>query len=322
MNDVRWGLIGAGDIVRKRVAAAIRDNENSELVSISRGRPDLAEAAAADVGARKWFANWREQIADEEIDAVYIATPIFLHAEQTIAAAGAGKHVLCEKPMALSVGECNEMIDACRSNNVKLGIAYYRHFYPLIERAKEIITADEIGRVSLAQINAFEHIDMQSGDPRHWFVEKAKSGGGPMMDFGCHRIEVLVNLFGRVDSIASMVSGSIYKREVEDTAVATLHFESGVTGTISVTHATNIPKDTLQIYGTDGRIEIPVINSGRLLVMAGTDQREEHLPPAENIHQPLVGDFVKSILQNREPAVDGEAGRYVSQLLEKIYAEK
>jgi len=322
MNDVRWGLIGAGDIVRKRVAAAIRDNENSELVSISRGRPDLAEAAAADVGARKWFANWREQIADEEIDAVYIATPIFLHAEQTIAAAGAGKHVLCEKPMALSVGECNEMIDACRSNNVKLGIAYYRHFYPLIERAKEIITADEIGRVSLAQINAFEHIDMQSGDPRHWFVEKAKSGGGPMMDFGCHRIEVLVNLFGRVDRIASMVSGSIYKREVEDTAVATLHFESGVTGTISVTHATNIPKDTLQIYGTDGRIEIPVINSGRLLVMAGTDQREEHLPPAENIHQPLVGDFVKSILQNREPAVDGEAGRYVSQLLEKIYAEK
>ena len=322
MNDVRWGLIGAGDIVRKRVAAAIRDSENSELVSISRGRPDLAEAAAADVGARKWFANWREQIADEEIDAVYIATPIFLHAEQTIAAAGAGKHVLCEKPMALSVGECNEMIDACRSNNVKLGIAYYRHFYPLIERAKEIITADEIGRVSLAQINAFEHIDMQSGDPRHWFVEKAKSGGGPMMDFGCHRIEVLVNLFGEVDRVASMVSGSIYEREIEDTAVATLHFSSGATATVSVTHATNIPKDAVQIYGTKGCIDIPVLNSGRLLMTAGIVELEEYLPPSENIHQPLVGDFVKSILQNREPAVDGEAGRYVSQLLEKIYAEK
>ena len=322
MSDVRWGIIGAGDIVRKRVAAAIRESQNSELVSISRGRSDLAEAAAAEVGARKWFEDWREQIIDEEIDAVYVATPVFLHGEQTIAAAEAGKHVLCEKPMALNVAECDQMIAACEANGVKLGIAYYRHFYPVIGRAKEAIAAGEIGRVSLAQINAFEHIDMQSGDPRHWFVEKEKSGGGPMMDFGCHRLEVLVNLFGEVDRVASMISGSIYKREIEDTAVATLHFASGVTASLSVTHATNIPKDTLQIFGTNGCIEIPVLNSGRLLVTAGTDQREENLPPAGNIHQPLIEDFVESVLQGREPVVDGQAGRYVSQLLERIYAEK
>ena len=322
MSVVRWGVIGVGDIVRKRVASAICDTRNSELVSISRRNPDLAEAAASDVGARKWFADWREQIVDEEIDAVYVATPVHLHAEQTIAAAEAGKHVLCEKPMALNVDECDSMIAACRSNNVKLGIAYYRHFYPVIERAKEIIAAGEIGRVSLAQINAFEHIDMQSGDPRHWFVEKEKSGGGPMMDFGCHRIEVLVNLFGEVDRIASMISGSIYEREIEDTAVATLHFSSGTTATVSVTHATNVPKDTLQIFGTDGCIDIPVLNSGRLLVTARIEKREEYLPPAENIHQPLIVDFVESVLHDREPAVDGPAGGYVSQLLEKIYAEK
>ncbi|PYS98240.1 MAG: gfo/Idh/MocA family oxidoreductase [Acidobacteria bacterium] len=322
MNVVRWGIIGAGEIVRKRVAAAIRNCENSELVSISRGRADLAEAAAAEVGARKWFADWRTQIADPEIDAVYVATPVFLHAEQTIAAAAAGKHVLCEKPMALNVAECDSMIAACEANNVKLGIAYYRHFYPVIERAKEIIAAGEIGRAALAQINAFEHIDMQSGDPRHWFVEKEKSGGGPMMDFGCHRLEVLVNLFGDVDAVAGMFSGSVYEREIEDTAVATLHFGSGVTATVSVTHATNIPKDTLQIFGTNGCIDIPVLNSGRFIVTSGMDQREENLPPAENIHQPLIEDFVDSVLHNRVPAVDGRAGAYVSQLLEKIYDEK
>ena len=71
------------------------------------GRADLAEAAASEVGARKWFADWREQIADPEVDAVYVATPVYLHAEQTIAAAEAGKHVLCEKPMALNVAECD-----------------------------------------------------------------------------------------------------------------------------------------------------------------------------------------------------------------------
>lgn len=322
MSVVRWGIIGAGDIVRKRVAAAIRDVQNGELVSISRKDPALAEAAASEAGARKWFSDWREQIVDPDIDAIYVATPVFLHAEQTIAAAEAGKHVLCEKPMALTVAECDAMIAACRSNNVKLGIAYYRHFYSVIRRAKEIIASGEIGRVSLAQVNAFEHINMQSGDPRHWFVEKAKSGGGPMMDFGCHRIEVLVNLFGEVDRVASVVSASIYQREVEDTAVASLHFASGATATVAVTHATNVPKDTLQIFGTDGCIEIPVLNSGRLVVTSRAHQREENLLPAANIHQPLVGDFVESILQDREPAVDGKAGAYVSQLLEKIYAEK
>jgi len=128
MGIVRWGLIGTGDIVRNRVAAAIRDGQGSELVSVSRRDPNLAEGIAEELGARKWFADWREQIVDKEIDAVYIATPVFLHAEQTIAVAKTGKHVLCEKPMALSVGECHSMIDACRSNNVKLGIAYYRRF--------------------------------------------------------------------------------------------------------------------------------------------------------------------------------------------------
>ena len=322
MNVVRWGIIGAGDIVRKRVADAIRNSANSELVSISRRNSDIAEAAAAELGARKYFTDWREQIVDKEVDAVYVATPVYLHAEQTIAAAEAGKHVLCEKPMALSVAACDSMIAACETNDVKLGVAYYRHFYAVIERAKEIIAAGEIGRVSLVHINAFEHIDMQSGDPRHWFVEKEKSGGGPMMDFGCHRLEVLVNLFGEVDRVASIISGSIYAREIEDTAVATLHFASGTTATISVTHATNVPKDTLQVFGTNGCIEIPVLNSGRLVVISGTHQREENLPPVVNIHQPLIADFVECVLRDREPAVDGRAGAYVNQLLEKIYAEK
>src|SRR5512132_3391863 len=110
MSVVRWGLIGAGDIARKRVAPALRDLPNCELVSISRSKAELAEEFAREFGASKWFADWREQIADPDIDAVYIATPVFLHAEQTIVAAEAGKHVLCEKPMALSVIECEKMI--------------------------------------------------------------------------------------------------------------------------------------------------------------------------------------------------------------------
>src|SRR2546421_2382921 len=155
MNKLSWGLIGCGDIARKRGAPALRDSADCDLVAVSRGRVELAETFAREFGVRKWYSAWQELLLDQEIDAVYIATPVNLHVSQTIAAAEAGKHVLCEKPMAMNVSECDRMIAAARANKVKLGVAYYRHFYPVIERVKEIIQASEIVAPVLAQINAF-----------------------------------------------------------------------------------------------------------------------------------------------------------------------
>src|SRR5258705_5164769 len=157
MKKLTWGLIGCGDIARKRIAPALRDLDSGDLVAVTRARSDLAESFAREFGARKWFDSWHELLRDSEIDAVYMATPVHLHAEQTIAAAQAGKHVLCEKPLAMNTSECDRMIAACRANKVKLGVAYYRHFYPVIERTKEIIQSGAIGQPVLAQINAFEY---------------------------------------------------------------------------------------------------------------------------------------------------------------------
>ena len=319
MSVVRWGLIGAGDIARKRVAPALRDLPDCELVSISRSKAELAEAFALEFGAPKWFADWREQIADPDVGAVYIATPVFLHAEQTIAAAEAGKHVLCEKPMAIGVSECEKMIAACRSNNVKLGIAYYRRFYPGIDRVKEIIASGEIGKLAVAQINVFEYFDPAPDDPRHWFVEIEKNGGGPMMDFGCHRIEVLINLFGKVTTVRSTVSNAMLQHQVEDTASAIFQFENGTSATLTVTHAAMEPKDTLDIFGTNGSIHIPVLNNGEIVIDAGGEVRRESHPPAPNIHAPLIGDFVEAILQDREPEVTGDDGLEVQATIDEIY---
>lgn len=319
MESLRWGLIGAGDIARKRVAPALRDLSHGEFVSVSRSRAELAAAFAEEFGARKWFADWREQITDDEIDAVYLATPVNVHAEQTIAAAEAGKHVLCEKPMALTVKDCDEMIAACRTNNVKLGIAYYRRFYPVVGRAKEIIASGEIGRVSFAQINAFEYFDPAPDHPRRWFVEKEKSGGGPMIDFGCHRIEVLANLLGTVRRLESIVSNDVFGREVEDTASAIFQFEGGACASLTVTHATTHAQDTLDVYGTNGSIHIPVLNLGEMSIKAGDTVRKESHPPTSNFHEPLIEDFADAVLRDREPQVDGVTGREISRLIEEIY---
>ncbi len=319
MKKLRWGLIGCGDISRKRVAPALRDIPECELVAVSRARADLAEAFAKEFGAKRWYDDWRDLIADDEIEAVYIATPVYLHAEQADAAAEAEKHVLFEKPMAMTPDECERMIAACDFNGVALGVAYYRRFYPVIRRVKEIIASGEIGKPVIAQINAFERFNPSPGDDRYWLLEKEKSGGGPMMDFGCHRIEVLLNLFGPIERIACVIGRATFDREVEDTCVAAFEFESGTQASLAVTHAAFESRDTLDIFCSEGSMRIPVLNRGDLRVVTAVGERTESHPPHTNIHQPLIEDFTRAVLDDREPEVGGETGLSVAIIEEEIY---
>ncbi len=316
---LRWGLIGCGDIARRRVAPALRDLQGSELIAVSRARPDLASSFAKEFGAKRWYAEWRELLNDDEIDAVYVATPVHLHATQAIAAAEAGKHVLCEKPMAMNVQECDRMIDAARNHHVKLGIAYYRRFYPVVERVKEIIKSGEIGVPTLAQIEAFEWFNPAAGDSRSWLLQKELAGGGPMFDFGCHRIEVLLNIFGPISEVKALIVNTVFDREVEDTAAALFRFTGGVCATLSVTHAAAEAKDTLKIFGSLGSIRISVLNQGKMQVISELGERLETLSPAANLHAPLIEDFTNAVLGNHEPAVTGEVGRTVAMIEAEIY---
>ena len=321
MDQLSWGLIGCGDIARKRVAPALRDLPECQLVAISRKRSELAETFAREFGARKWYSDWRDLIHDEEVSAVYLATPVHLHRMQTIAAAEAGKHVLCEKPMAMSVAECDEMLAACRANNVRLGVSYYRHFYPVVARIKSLLESGEIGHPVLAQINAFEWFNPQDSEARAWLLKKDLAGGGPMFDFGCHRIEVLTNLLGRVTSVAALMANVLFDREVEDTATASFQFAGGTSGVLSVTHAAREPQDSLAIFGSGGSITVPVLNEGRMQIRNDEGERWESHPPATNLHEPLITDFVQAVFANRTPKVSGEVGRMVARIEEVIYRQ-
>jgi predicted dehydrogenase len=316
----KWGLIGAGDIARKRVAAALRDSTACDLLAISRARSELAESFAKSVGARRWYSGWRELLADREIDGVYVATPVHLHAEHAIAAAEAGKHVLCEKPMAMNVGECDRMIAACQANGVKLGVAYYRHFYPVIERVKQIIASGEIGDAVLVQINAFERFNPPPDHPRSWLMKREQSGGGPMFDFGCHRLEVLINIFGPIRHVTSMTANVVFDREVEDTAAALLQFDDGPCATLAVTHGAIEPRDTFDVFGTAGSIHVAELNRGDARITTTGGERLESHPPADNLHRPLIEDFVEAVSMGREPAVNGGIGRVVAEVEEEIYS--
>jgi predicted dehydrogenase len=319
-SRVRWGLIGCGDIAGRRVAPALRESRDSTLLAVARNRADLAADFAARHGASRWYADWRDLLGDGEVDAVYIATPVRLHAEQAVAAAEAGKHVLCEKPMALDVAGCDRMLAAARRHGVRLGTAYYRHHYPVVRRLRQLLASGEIGRPVLAEAQAFELFDPPAGHPRSWLLEKAESGGGPMADFGCHRIEVLLDLLGPLDRVQGFPGNvRFHEREVEDTCVAHLRFQSGAQAVLSVTHAARESRDTIELFGTEGSAHVAPLNEGRLRIVTAEGTREEAHPPHPNLHQPLVQDFVDALREDREPAVTGEIGREVARVIAAIY---
>jgi len=318
---VRWGLIGCGDIAEKRVARALRECPASSLHAVAGRRAEQAADFAARHGAARSYPDWRELLEDGDIDAVYLATPVRLHAEQAVAAAEARKHVLCEKPMALDVDGCQRMVDAARGNGVRLGVAYYRHLYPVVRRLRELLASGEIGRPVLGHVQAFEPFVPPPDGRRSWLLRKADSGGGPLMEFGCHRIEVLLNLLGRVERVKGFPANVRFpEREVEDTCVAYLGFPSGAAAVLSVSHAAQEARDSLEIFGSEGSAHVDVLNQGGLRIVTPAHTREERHPPHPNLHQPLIEDFVDAVLTGRDPAVTGEIGLEVNRVIAAAYA--
>ena len=164
------------------------------------------------------------------------------------------------------------------------------------------MASGEIGTPVLANVQAFEHFDPGPDHPRAWLLRRSESGGGPMMDFGCHRIEVLLDLLGPVEAIDGFPTNvHLPRRDVEDTCVARLGFRSGAQAVLAVSHATRESRDALEIFGTAGSAHVPVLNQGRLRIVTADGAREEDHPPPPNLHQPLVADFVEAVRANRDP---------------------
>ncbi|MEJ7712938.1 MAG: Gfo/Idh/MocA family oxidoreductase [Pyrinomonadaceae bacterium] len=293
--------------------------ETGELVAVARADYQQAESFAREFGARRWYRSLSEMLVDDQVDAIYLATPVDLHAPMTLEAAAACKHVLAEKPMALDVAECESMIAACRSSSVQLGVAYYRRFYPVVRRLKELLRDGTLGQPVVVQINAFERFDPAPGDPRRWFLDAKRSGGGPVFDFGCHRVEILLYLLGPVRSVQSHLGTLLFERDVEDTGIAIIKFENGARAVLTVTHAAAEPQDTLDIYGSNGSVHVPVLNKGEMSIVTRSETVRESHPPDHNLHRPLIEDFSRAVQEEREPEVNGSVGLEVAQVIADIY---
>jgi 1,5-anhydro-D-fructose reductase (1,5-anhydro-D-mannitol-forming) len=310
MNKVRWVLAGIGDIARKRVIAAIQAEPRSELYGFVTRDPAKARAFH---DARAW-ATIEEAVSDPAVDAVYIALPVAMHADAAIAALRAGKHVLCEKPMALNFAEAQRMVAEGRASDRVLGVAYYRRLYPKLIRARQLIAEGAIGAPLMAEANCHGWLETLEG--RDWLKDAKMAGGGPLFDTASHRIDAMNFLFGKVKGACGMLSNAVHRMGVEDSATVVMKFPGGVHGVVDVRWNSHIARDQFRIIGTDGEIGLDPLNGPELHV-AG---RVEELPPHANLHYPVVENFVDAVLAG-DPArlaCPAEQGAWVDWAIEQV----
>lgn len=281
---LKWLVIGIGDITRKRVLPAILSEPRSELAGIV--TRDAAKAEAYHVPA---WADLESALAACDAEAVYVATPVFLHAEQTMTALKAGRHVLCEKPMAMNYAEACSMQEMAVHCERKLGVAYYRRLYPKVIRAKVLIEAGVIGQPFFAEATSHDWL-REFG----WRVDPQLAGGGPLYDIGSHRIDLMNFLFGTPLRVTGYVSTLIQPIRVEDNATVLLEYQRGQRGLVDVRWHSHIPRDEFRIRGTEGEIDLSPLNEPPLVSPAGV----EHIPAPHNLHYPCIADFVSAVLED------------------------
>ncbi len=299
---LNWIVIGIGDISTRRVIPAIQSEPRSRLYGLVTRDP----AKAAQYNAQVW-STLDEALSDPNVHAVYIATPVFLHAPQTIRALRAGKHVLCEKPMAMNELEARSMVETAEQTGLTLGVAYYRRAYPKLLRAGQLLKAGAIGQPVVAELTShgwFEELDA-SESQRNWILDPAKSGGGPLYDVASHRIDVLNFLFGQPLKVSAHLSNAVLQYAVEDNATVVIEYAHGVRGIVDVRWHSKVKRDECRIRGTEGEMDLTPLNGPGLVYPGG----REEIPPHANLHYPLVENFAAAVL-DKAPLLASGASSY------------
>lgn len=321
MAILRWGILGCGNVAEHKGGPPLYTVDDSDLIAVVRRDRAKAEDFAERHGAKRVYTDVHELLSDDEINAIYIATPPYLHCEQTLLAAHAGKHVLCEKPMAMTVEECQRMVDACRAADVTLMLAYYRNHYPNVVKMKALMDEGAIGEVGLARINCTGYYNPNRQDLKNWRINPEISGGGVLMDIGSHRISLLQSLMGDITSAQGYADTVHLDAAVDDSAVFSLRFESGAHAVANINWNVGISIDDVEVYGTTGSLRCSPLNSGNLTLETKSDGQVE-LPQTllPHTHTGLVKDFVNHLKTGEPILCSGESGLQTNVIIAQIYA--
>jgi predicted dehydrogenase len=325
-RKIGYCIVGLGRISMQHFMPAVKMSSKSRITALVSGHRDKAERMAAEYGIPSGsiydYENYDNIAKNPEIDAVYIALPNSMHADYSIRAAKAGKHVLCEKPMATSVDDSRAMIQACESAGRKLMIAYRCQYEPVHLRAIELIREGKLG-----SIQSIESAFGFAVAPNEWRTDKKLSGGGPLVDVGIYCLNASRYLTGEeptdVTGVSSVVDKDGRFAQVEETLSWTMKFPSGTLANCTCTYGSPM-LGYFRVRGSRGTIMLePAFNYDKPHLVAEFE-REGTLDVASNEPDPVqflreADHMADCILQNKEPKTSGKEGLRDMELIAQIY---
>jgi predicted dehydrogenase len=314
-KEVRWGVLGVGNVCEVKSAPAMKIIPNSKLVAVMRRDEAKVIDYAERHGVSKWYTDAQKLINDPEVNAIYIATPPNAHLELSKLAAAAGKPVYVEKPMARTYEECQEMIQICEDHGVPLYVAYYRRALPHFVKIKQMIEQGILGKIRAVHINLKQALKptIVANLDNNWRINPEIAGGGYFFDLASHQLDLLDFFFGPITHVNGFSSNQGNAYEAEDIVVGSFAYDSGVLGSgnwcFSSSEDSEI--DQVVIYGNKGLIRFETFGKGEfILELDGKSIEKLQFDLPKHIQEPLIETIVGDLLgMNICPSMGNSAAR-------------
>jgi predicted dehydrogenase len=336
-DKVGIGVIGCGVIGKGGHLKHYKNNPHAKIVAVCDTIEGRAKEAAKRFDAEAWYLDYHDLLQRNDIQGVSICTPHPLHAAPSIAAAKAGKHILCEKPMCSNLKDANAVVDAVRKNNVKFLMGYTNYFMPTMQRSKKIIDEGLLGKIhEISRIGGGHQDGNQDAD---WFYSKW-AGGGVTFDWTTYTLYMFRYLIGKIRTVFAQSAinqpykkskdkpGTLVKMEVEDTISILMRFENDAIGLIYDSWSSPVGHGYTEIIGFDGALTMDLVNE-EMNLYTNKVQLPDYLHGWNKLimpeihrfdaYQARVDHFVDCIINNKEPAVSVEMGRDVMEVTEAAY---
>ena len=328
MEQVSWGIIGCGDVTEVKSGPAFNKVPNSRLTAVMRRNGQLAEDYARRHGVPRWYDSAEELINDQEVNAIYIATPPDSHSAYAIEAMKAGKPVYVEKPMAINHSQTLQMIEASEKYNVKLLVAYYRRALPGFLKVKELVDSGRIGAVRTVNIQLYKSLsesELTGNTP--WRVIPEIAGGGHFADLASHQLDYLDYLLGPVERVRSVTTNQVGAYPAEDLIGAAFKFNHNVvaTGSWCFTVPEFMERDIIEIIGSEGAVRFSCFGFEPVVLVTSEGTETFDFPKPEHVQQNLIDLVVQELTgKGKSPSTGVSAARtnWVMDEVLKEYYEK
>jgi 1,5-anhydro-D-fructose reductase (1,5-anhydro-D-mannitol-forming) len=315
-----WGLIGTGRIAEDRILPGINSYAGNKLIGVVSRSQDRANDFAKRFNAQHAYTHYEDLLRNPAVTVIAIHTPNTQHVDQAVAAACAGKHVFCDKPMATNVADAERIIRECEKAGVKLGVNFHNRFMPCFIETKRIVDSGEIGNVMMVQLEASAG-PAAASVAASWRNDPAQAGLGTSMNVGVHVYDILrYILSSEIVQVSSLFEAP--PGVMERVSLSTFKFANGVMAQVNVNQTTPNPHNDFVIYGSKGRVTGRALTRSRaggelqVLLNDGTSRKTEY--PAINAHAACVVGFSKALLEDTPPSASGIDGLRSVQLTDAM----